>query len=129
MGVFSPGELLGPRGGVTKCETAEDAANGLVSALGLSIGLRVKTGRETGRGSDKATKLPPEQRRELRTPIGDNVRGETMNLENLVSDDLGCLPSGGEFRKRDKVSGLRKAINNGEDYCVSLGRGKTSNKI
>lgn len=52
-----------------------------------------------------------------------------MDLKNLVNDDLGCLPHGGELREGDKVSGLRKAINDGENYRVSPKRGKTCDEV
>lgn len=126
MGVFCPGQLLGPRGGAPECETA---TNNLVGALGLTVCLGMETGGEAGRGSDKVTELLPKQGRELRTPIGDDVRGETMDLKYPVDYNLGRLLRGREFGKKDKVGGLRKAVDDSKDYRVPLRRGEASNKI
>lgn len=58
-----------------------------------------------------------------------NVLGETMDLKNVFNDSLGGLSGGREFRKGNKVGGLRKAIYNLENNVVTSGGREPGNEI
>jgi len=64
----------------------------------------MKTRRETGSGPDKTAKLLPENGGELRTPIRNHIRGQTMYLENIIDHNLGCLFGRRELSERDEMS-------------------------
>lgn len=45
-----------------------------------------------------------------------------MNLKNVIEHYPHCLLGGGELKKRNKMGGLRNAIDDCQDYCVTRGR-------
>lgn len=115
MGVLGPGELLGPRRGILKGKTAQDATDTLIGPFGLTIGLGMEPGRKTGGGPDLTAEFPPKLRGELGTPVRNNIRGKTMEFKNVIDHNLSSLLSGGEFWKRDEVRGFGKAIDDCKD--------------
>ena len=68
---FSGGEEVGPGFGVVGAKDSEISFNLLVSAFGLSIGLRMVGGGETDVVMEESGEFPSEGRGELGSTIGD----------------------------------------------------------
>ncbi len=88
VGLLNPNELLAPRDRIGECQAAESALKILTGSLTLSVGLGMKTWRQTRRGPDLSTEFLPKTREKLRTPIRDQVNRKTMDPEDMVNNQL-----------------------------------------
>lgn len=69
----------------------------LVHSLRLSVGLGVETRCKADRNPQSLAKLPPELGNKLGAAVRNNVRGETMGMENVLEQDLCSVFSGWEL--------------------------------
>ncbi|XP_037536707.1 FK506-binding protein 15 [Nematolebias whitei] len=65
----------------------------------------------------------------LRASVRDDVRRDTMESKNMEGEEVGGFQGRGELREGNKMSGLQKTVNNGEDGLVAVRRGKAGYKI
>lgn len=56
----------------------------MIGAFSLAIGLGVKPGGEADRCANEMTKFLPELRRELRSPVRDNVGRKAVYLKDMI---------------------------------------------
>lgn len=77
----------------------------------------LKTGSSMCRSSAEHSPRPGP---ELRTLVGNNVPGKTMNSKNKLRCELG---------EGHKVCSLEELVNNSQDHLVSLRKWKTGDKI
>lgn len=85
MSIFNPRQLLAPGWLVGRYQAPESRFELLVCTLHLAICLRVETRGEAALGSEGIAELLPDPRRELRSPVQHNVRGDSMEAKHVVS--------------------------------------------
>ncbi|XP_061570600.1 uncharacterized protein LOC133424167 [Cololabis saira] len=81
------------------CDTIQRSAVS-ISWFMRSIGLGVKPRGQANGGHKLNAELPPEDRGELRTLVGDHIYGKTMETEDVEQDQRRSLLGRGEFGKR-----------------------------
>ncbi len=91
MGVLHPQELLRPGGQVPGDQAAQGCLHLLVYSLCLPVGLGMEPRGEAGSGSHQATELPPEGCSKLRTPVGNCIYREAVQVEDVEQDQLSSL--------------------------------------
>lgn len=89
MGVFYSGELLTPCGLVGGCQTTESSLQLLISPLCLPVCLRVKARGQNDLSAQCGTELLLHPIDELRPLIGDKIFGDSMEVKDVCSQQLG----------------------------------------
>ena len=64
----------------------------LIGSLGLSVGLGVKSGGVAGWGIKNLTERTPNLGGELGGSVGDNIRWDAMQAENVPNQEVCGLP-------------------------------------
>ena len=75
---FSSSKVFRPRRGVVSSVDTKILLESMISAFGLSIRLRVISGREAKSSVSEREQFTPEVREEARITIGDNATGKTV---------------------------------------------------
>ena len=76
-----------------------------------------------------ATESLPYPRRELGSPVGDDVQRDTMQPDHMRNQEIRCVGRGREFGKGGKVNHLGEPVDHGQDGCVALGHGETRDEV
>ncbi len=114
---------------IVGCQIAEHSFKILVGPLALPIGLRMKTRKQTRRGTDLSTKLLPKPGGKLRPPIWNHVNRQSMETEGVIHHQLGGLPGRGQFGQGNEINRLGKTIHHHENHSVTLRWGEPRDKI
>lgn len=129
MGIFRPDHIPAPRRRIRWGQASEGGLQVLIESLRLSIGLWMVPRGEADRSPNKPAEGSPKQSRELGPTIRDHIKGKTEDPEDMLTHSLSSLKSRGEFGQGDKPTRLGKAVDNNQNNSVSLGEGKTCNKV
>lgn len=99
---------------------SQDGLQVLISSLGLPIRLGVMAGGQADRGSQRTAEFLLHTGSELGTPVGDDVKGNPMNPEDMVHHQLGRFCSGWQFGKSHEMNSFGKPIHNGENGVITF---------
>ena len=116
-GELGKGKVVGPVLLIVLAEDAEIELDGLVDAFRLTVRLRVKGGRQVGLDLQLAEELLPPSRGKGGAAIRDDVGGEAVRTEDVLSELRGELARVVGVLGRDEGDHLRKAIDNDEDVA------------
>lgn len=83
VSILDPWQVFAPDGLIMRGNAVEGSLQLLVNVLRLAVALWVEAGGEADLGTSGRAKLLPHPRRELRTPVRDNVHRNALKPKNM----------------------------------------------